>query len=100
MHGTPNASRNEQSGKEAHPDPQVMKSAPSQGTPNLVTRLENRSAGELLPTAVAREQDLDLGAFLPTGQPVVEDDWQWHILADPDADPFCVLQPPSSPAQA
>ena len=35
-----------------------------------------------------------LGATLLTSQPVAEDGWRWHILADPDGNEFCVLQPP------
>jgi predicted enzyme related to lactoylglutathione lyase len=38
---------------------------------------------------------LDLGATLLTSQPILEDDWRWHILADPDGNEFCVLQPPA-----
>jgi predicted enzyme related to lactoylglutathione lyase len=38
---------------------------------------------------------LDLGASLLTSEPVAEDGWLWHILADPDGNEFCVLQPPS-----
>jgi predicted enzyme related to lactoylglutathione lyase len=42
---------------------------------------------------------LELGATLLTRQPVAEDGWLWHILADPDGNEFCVLQPPGiSPA--
>jgi hypothetical protein len=26
----------------------------------------------------------------------LEAGWQWHILADPDGNEFCVLQPPAS----
>jgi predicted enzyme related to lactoylglutathione lyase len=40
---------------------------------------------------------LDLGATLLTSQPVAEDGWSWHILADPDGNEFCVLQPPGLP---
>jgi predicted enzyme related to lactoylglutathione lyase len=36
-----------------------------------------------------------LGATLLTAQPVAEDGWRWHILADPDGNEFCVLQPPA-----
>jgi len=36
-----------------------------------------------------------LGATVVTDQPVVEDGWVWHVLADPDGNEFCVLQPPS-----
>jgi hypothetical protein len=42
-----------------------------------------------------RPRVLDLGATLLTSQPVVEDDWRWHRLADPDGNEFCVLQPPA-----
>jgi predicted enzyme related to lactoylglutathione lyase len=35
-----------------------------------------------------------LGATLLTSEPVTEDGWFWHILADPDSNEFCVLQPP------
>jgi len=37
---------------------------------------------------------LGLGAMLLTSEPVTEDGWLWHILADPDRNEFCVLQPP------
>ena len=36
-----------------------------------------------------------LGATRLTNQPVVEDGWSWHVLADPDGNEFCVLQPPA-----
>ena len=35
-----------------------------------------------------------LAATLITDQAVTEDGWRWHILADPDGNEFCVLQPP------
>ena len=41
------------------------------------------------------ERVLTLGATLLTSQPVTEDGWRWHILADPDGNEFCVLQPPA-----
>ena len=41
---------------------------------------------------------LDLGARLLTREPVTEDGWSWHILADPDGNEFCVLQPPGMPS--
>lgn len=37
-----------------------------------------------------------LGAVVLTRQPVVEAGWQWHVLADPDGNEFCILQPPAS----
>lgn len=36
----------------------------------------------------------DLGAAVLTSTPLVEHDWQWHVLTDPDGNEFCVLQPP------
>ncbi len=41
---------------------------------------------------------IDLGARLLTREPVTEDGWSWHILADPDGNEFCVLQPPGMPS--
>ena len=41
---------------------------------------------------------LGLGATLLTSEPVTEDGWFWHILADPDGNEFCVLQPPGMPS--
>ena len=37
-----------------------------------------------------------LGARQLTATPVSEAGWEWHILADPDGNEFCVLQPPGS----
>ena len=34
------------------------------------------------------------GATRLTDEPIVEHDWQWHTLADPDGNEFCILQPP------
>lgn len=39
---------------------------------------------------------VSLGARVLTQQPVTEAGWRWHILADPDGNEFCVLQPPAS----
>jgi predicted enzyme related to lactoylglutathione lyase len=41
------------------------------------------------------ERILVLGASLLTGHPVIEHGWRWHILADPDGNESCVLQPPA-----
>jgi hypothetical protein len=43
-----------------------------------------------------RREPHPLGARRLTGQPVTEAGWRWHILADPDGNEFCVLQPPAS----
>jgi predicted enzyme related to lactoylglutathione lyase len=40
------------------------------------------------------ERVVALGATRLTAQPVVEDGWRWHILADPDGNEFCVIQAP------
>lgn len=37
---------------------------------------------------------VDAGARLLTTQPYDENSWRWHILADPDGNEFCILQPP------
>jgi predicted enzyme related to lactoylglutathione lyase len=34
-----------------------------------------------------------LGARLLTSEPISEDGLRWHVLADPDGNEFCVLQP-------
>jgi catechol 2,3-dioxygenase-like lactoylglutathione lyase family enzyme len=39
---------------------------------------------------------LGLGAVVLTDQPISEGGWRWHILADPDGNEFCILQPPTS----
>lgn len=51
-----------------------------------------------------RTRDLDaevrrvaaLGATVLTPSPIAEHGWRWHVLADPDGNEFCVLQPPAS----
>jgi predicted enzyme related to lactoylglutathione lyase len=35
------------------------------------------------------------GATVLTAEPVEEDGWRWQVLADPDGNEFCVLQPPA-----
>ena len=42
-----------------------------------------------------RDVRLGLGATLLTREPITEDGWRWHILADRDGNEFCVLQPPA-----
>ena len=27
--------------------------------------------------------------------PLIEGGWRWHVLADPEGNEFCVLQPPT-----
>jgi predicted enzyme related to lactoylglutathione lyase len=40
------------------------------------------------------------GASVLTAEPIVEHGWRWHVLADPDGNEFCVLQPPSPTIRA
>ncbi len=35
-----------------------------------------------------------LGATRLTSEPISEAGWRWHVMADPDGNEFCVLQPP------
>ncbi|MGW0230804.1 VOC family protein [Actinopolymorpha singaporensis] len=42
------------------------------------------------------ERARSLGAAVLTEEPIVEEGWGWHVLADPDGNEFCVLQPPES----
>lgn len=42
------------------------------------------------------ERVVALGARRLTSEPVTEAGWRWHILADPDGNEFCVLQPPAA----
>lgn len=62
---------------------------PKQGKNRL--HLDLRTAD--LDVEVARVEAL--GARRLTEEPVVEAGWTWHVLADPDGNEFCVLQPPS-----
>jgi len=44
---------------------------------------------------------IGLGGTRLTEHPVIEEGWRWHVLADPDGNEFCVLQPPGrAPGQA
>ncbi|MDX6319272.1 MAG: hypothetical protein QOD35_2672 [Nocardioidaceae bacterium] len=36
------------------------------------------------------------GAHAVTLEPIVEAGWRWHVLADPDGNEFCVIEPPHS----
>lgn len=35
------------------------------------------------------------GAHEVTVEPILEAGWRWHVLADPDGNEFCVIEPPS-----
>lgn len=61
-------------------------------------RNKNRMHIDLRTSDMAAEvaRILAAGAALVTGEPIVEDGWRWNILADPDGNEFCVLQPPAA----
>jgi predicted enzyme related to lactoylglutathione lyase len=42
----------------------------------------------------------ELGAECLTAEPIEEGGWTWHVLADPEGNEFCVLQPPSGDRDA
>lgn len=58
-------------------------------------RQKNRVHLDLRTADLAAEvgRVVDLGATLVTEYPVVEGGLRWHILADPDGNEFCVLEP-------
>lgn len=57
---------------------------------------KNRLHLDLRTANLADEVDraLAAGARVVTTEPLSEDGWTWHVLADPDGHEFCVLQPP------
>lgn len=59
---------------------------------------KNRLHLDLRTTDLHAEADrvVALGALQLTGTPVTESGWRWHILADPDGNEFCILQPPDT----
>jgi predicted enzyme related to lactoylglutathione lyase len=69
----------------------------------LLQRVDDRKAAKNRVHLDLRTADLDAevarcvaaGATRLTAVPVVEHGWRWHVLADPDGNEFCVLQPPS-----
>jgi predicted enzyme related to lactoylglutathione lyase len=74
------------------------------GAEVLLQRTTDHKRGKNRVHLDLRTRDMDaevmrvtgLGATMLTGQPVEEGGWTWHVLADPDGNEFCVLQPPPS----
>ena len=74
------------------------------GVELLLQRTGDRKSGKNRVHLDLRTTDLDTevsrvqaaGGAVLTSEPVVEDGWRWHVLADPDGNEFCVLQPPGS----
>ncbi|SEL10775.1 hypothetical protein SAMN04515665_108107 [Blastococcus sp. DSM 46786] len=73
-----------------------------QGMELLLQRTDDRKAGKNRVHLDLRTEDLDaevsrvqaVGGVVLTPEPVVEGGWRWHVLADPDGNELCVLQPP------
>lgn len=73
------------------------------GVELLLQKVPETKAGKNRLHLDLRTPDLDaevarlaqLGATVITDEPLLEHDWLWHVLADPDGNEFCVLQPPT-----
>ncbi|MEU8222643.1 VOC family protein [Kribbella sp. NPDC048915] len=73
------------------------------GVEVLLQKVGDRKAGKNRVHLDLRTSDLEaevarvreLGARVLTDEPVAEAGWSWHVLADPDGNEFCVLQPPA-----
>ena len=82
--------------------------ADGQGAELLLQRVTDLKGGKNRMHLDLRTRDLEtevarvtgLGAARISGRPITEGGWRWHILADPDGNEFCVLQPPASYWQA
>lgn len=74
------------------------------GVELLLQRTDDRKSEKNRVHLDLRTADLDVevarvqaaGGVMLTPEPVVEHGWRWHILADPDGNELCVLQPPPS----
>lgn len=80
--------------------------ADGNGIEVLLQKVDDEKLGKNRLHLDLRTHDLDaevdrvcaLGASVVTEEPIVESGWTWHLLADPDGNEFCVLQPPSEQA--
>ena len=78
--------------------------ATGQGTEILLQRVPEAKNGKNRLHLDLRTADLGaevgrvlaLGAVQLTSTPVTEGGWRWHVLADPDGNEFCILQPPKA----
>jgi predicted enzyme related to lactoylglutathione lyase len=83
---------------------QALLPADGKGAEILLQQVPEGKAGKNRVHLDLRTRDLEpeterlvsLGARILTEQPVTEHGWSWYILADPDGNEFCVLQPPAS----
>lgn len=80
---------------------QTLLPADGDGAEILLQRVPERKQGKNRLHLDLRTRDLEaevqrvtgLGAVVLTAEPIIEDGLRWHILADPDGNEFCVLQP-------
>jgi predicted enzyme related to lactoylglutathione lyase len=76
--------------------------ADGRGVEVLLQRTADAKHGKNRVHLDLRTRDLDaevarvtaLGATRLTKEPVRKVGWEWHVLADPDSNEFCVLRPP------
>jgi predicted enzyme related to lactoylglutathione lyase len=81
-----------------------LRPAGGDGIELLLQRVPESKTGKNRMHLDLRVPDLDaevarvtaLGASRITEDPVEEAGWSWHVLADPDGNEFCVLQPPAN----
>jgi predicted enzyme related to lactoylglutathione lyase len=74
------------------------------GAEILLQRVPDAKQGKNRMHLDLRTRDLDaelarltaLGARVLSAGPVTESGWRWYVLADPDGNEFCALQPPAS----
>lgn len=73
-----------------------------QRVPEAKSGTKNRLHLDLRTADLDAEVDrvVSLGATRLTTEPVTEDGWRWHVLADPDGNEFCVLAPPAQTGTA
>jgi len=82
----------------------TLRPAEGSGVEVLLQRTSDAKTGKNRVHLDLRTRDLDaevarvrgLGAAVLTGEPIVEGGMTWHVLADPDGNEFCVLQPSPS----
>lgn len=87
---------------DAHGVYQPLVPASGTGTELLLQRVDDRKTTKSRLHLDLRIRDLEpevqrvvaLGARQLHDEPIREAGWRWHILADPDGNEFCVLQPP------
>jgi len=85
--------------KEHNPDIRVIVISGQEDVATAINLLKNRLHLDLRTADLEAEtaRVTGLGATRLTAEPIIEHGWRWHVLADPDGNEFCVLQPPAPP---